>query len=532
MHRNPAVAANSLKFFGIVAVSAFVYEWFPSLIFPLLGTIPFVCYFGHGNWIAYILGSGNYGFGLLNFSLDWNYATFFSPLYTPLWAAAHQYGFAFFLCWGLYPIMYFTNTLNAKSFAPMSSSTFDADGNAYNTSKILNADLSLNQTALDAYSPPYWSAPYAMYFFWGFAASTGAMLYSILYYGYDSYIAVKEAIANRKTHQDDPYLQLMSFDPRVPHWWYLALLVVCAALSLATLYQGGFQLPWWGFILICLISWVFTFPNGILWGVANMQVGMAFLSEVIAGSLFPGKPLAVLSCMVYGRQILEQNLNLISDYKFGFYMKIPEREMFWGQVYGTLLGPFVNYGLMRVIINSIGKDVLTGAKHSTAWNALKTKNFYSTSILWGILGPKNFFANGSMYSFVYYGFFLGPIAVAVVWAVHKWKPHWQLEERFNPVLLFYGGTLFPVYQTTNLLTSALFSMFFMGYVYRYHPVWFRKYNYLLGVGLDCGTQLMTTVMTFGINLPNASMPFWWGNSATGYTDRCFPPSTLPPAAQP
>lgn len=102
-----------------------------------------------------------------------------------------------------------------------------------------------------------------------------------------------------------------------------------------------------GFIVISLLSWVFTFPNGILFGVANMQVGMTFLSEIISGSLFPGKPMAVLSCMCFGRQILEQNLNLISDYKFGFYMKIPEREMFWGQVWGTLLGPFVNYGLMR-----------------------------------------------------------------------------------------------------------------------------------------------------------------------------------------
>ena len=55
--------------------------------------------------------------------------------------------------------------------------------------------------------------------------------------------------------------------------------------------------------------------------------------------------------MTYGRQILEQNLNLASDYKFGFYMKIPEKEMFWGQVHGTLLGPFINYGIMRPVID-------------------------------------------------------------------------------------------------------------------------------------------------------------------------------------
>lgn len=74
---------------------------------------------------------------------------------------------------------------------------------------------------------------------------------------------------------------------------------------------------------------------------------MAFLSEAVAGTLFPGTPLAVLTCMVYGKQVLERSLNLISDYEFGFYMKIPEREMFIGQVWGTLIGSLVNYGMMR-----------------------------------------------------------------------------------------------------------------------------------------------------------------------------------------
>lgn len=47
---------------------------------------------GHGNPIAYVLGSGNYGFGMLTLSLDWNYiAGVMSPMYTPLWANAHQY---------------------------------------------------------------------------------------------------------------------------------------------------------------------------------------------------------------------------------------------------------------------------------------------------------------------------------------------------------------------------------------------------------------------------------------------------------
>lgn len=149
------------------------------------------------------------------------------------------------------------------------------------------------------------------------------------------------------------------------------------------------------------------------------------------------------------------------------------------------------------------------------------------SVLWGIIGPKVFFGKGSEYAWIYYGFLVGPILVTLVYIVHRYKPTWHLEERCNPVVFMYGCTLFPIYQTANLLTSGAAAMLSMGYLLRYHPVWFRKYNYLLGVGLDCGTQLMETVLVLGISLPNAAFPAWWGNHPTA-SDRCFPPANLPP----
>ncbi|KAK5129138.1 hypothetical protein LTR08_003803 [Meristemomyces frigidus] len=530
MHRNPAVTKKSLTFFTYVALATFVWEWFPSLIFPLLASLPLVCWVGHGNPIAYVLGSGSYGFGILNLSLDWNYVGgVLQPMYTPLWSNVNQFAGIFFACWMLYPVLYYTNTFGGQTFAAMSSSTFDSTGATYNISRILTPDYHLNQTAMDEYSKPYWSVSYVFYFFWGFAASTGAMLYSALWYGKDCWSIFKSTWKGEIDDYGDPYIKLMSIHKRVPHWWYGILLAVCGALSLGTIYGGGFELPWWGFIVMCLISWVFTFPNGILWAVANQQVGMTFLSEVIAGSLFKGSPLAVLTALSYSRQILEQNLNLISDYKFGFYMKIPEREMFIGQVYGTLLGPFINYGMMRFIIDNIGVETLTGVKKSGSWLALQTRNFYSLSVLWGVIGPKNFFGPGSEYHWLYYGFLLGPLAVLVVYAVHRWKPQWNVEHNFNPVLFFYGITYFPRYGMTNFFSSVLVAFFFMGYMYRYHPVWWRKYHYLLAVGLDCGTQIMQTVLVFGISLPAATFPLWWGNNPD-FPDRCFPPNSKLPAA--
>lgn len=62
MHRNPTVTAKSLKFFTYVACATFIYQWFPGFIFPMLSSLPLLCYMGHGNWIAYLMGSGYNGF--------------------------------------------------------------------------------------------------------------------------------------------------------------------------------------------------------------------------------------------------------------------------------------------------------------------------------------------------------------------------------------------------------------------------------------------------------------------------------------
>lgn len=55
---------------------------------------------------------------------------------------------------------------------------------------------------------------------------------------------------------------------------------------------------------------------------------------------------------------------------------------------------------MQVVIDQIGAPTLKGDIPSVNWYAAKTKNFYSLSVLWGILGPETFFGNGSPYHWV------------------------------------------------------------------------------------------------------------------------------------
>jgi hypothetical protein len=183
---------------------------------------------------------------MFDFSLDWNYASYLQPMYTPLWSNAHMIAGAIFASWLVYPIMYFTNTMNALNFPAMNSGTFDESGNTYNISRIMTPEFTLNKTAMDAYSTPRWAPSYSMYFFWGFAATAGSIVYAILWYGKETYVMLWASFRNRRNEDyDDPYLKVMSHDPRVPHWWYLALAAVCAALAFAQIYEGDMKLSWW-----------------------------------------------------------------------------------------------------------------------------------------------------------------------------------------------------------------------------------------------------------------------------------------------
>lgn len=54
----------------------------------------------------------------------------------------------------------------------------------------------------------------------------------------------------------------MSRYPKVPRYWYAVVLVLSVSMSLLTFYQGGFQLPWWGFAVFFILALVLTYPNG------------------------------------------------------------------------------------------------------------------------------------------------------------------------------------------------------------------------------------------------------------------------------
>jgi len=52
--------------------------------------------------------------------------------------------------------------------------------------------------------------------------------------------------------------------------------------------------------------------------------------------------------------------------------------------------------------------------------------------------------------------------------------------------------------TSTVLSSILVGLASQLWLRRYHPGWYRKYNYLLGGALDGGAQVMIFILSFAV----------------------------------
>lgn len=52
--------------------------------------------------------------------------------------------------------------------------------------------------------------------------------------------------------------------------------------------------------------------------------------------------------------------------------------------------------------------------------------------------------------------------------------------------------------TSTITSTILVGIFSQVWLRKYHPGWFRKYNYILGGALDGGAQLMIFILSFAV----------------------------------
>ncbi|ORX53662.1 OPT family small oligopeptide transporter [Hesseltinella vesiculosa] len=527
MNENKGDSHWRTKFFFIVFLAIFIYEFIPQYMFPMLGGISVFCLAkGNSVWFQRLFGglAVNEGLGILQLCFDWNYLSSFSPLVFPLYTQINVY-VGVLLMYILAPLFYYYNVWNAQKFPFMSNSLFaynatTGQSKLYPQHDVLNADNSLNQTKLEHVGHPHFSTWGAVtYVFINFAV-TASISHVALYHGRD----IWDSMRNFKNQKMDVHMRLMAAYKEVPNWWYYSLFVMGIALNIAVAYMNESQLPWYGVITSIMISVVLSLPLNLIEAVTGRGFGLNVFTEMIGGLMFTGQPVANMYFKTLGFNTCVQAGRLANDLKIGHYMKISPRIVFFNQIIGTVIGCIFNYMVNVSIVTSQHDILIDPETRSNVWNGASMQTMNSAAITWGAIGPTAMFGPGTQYYIILWAFVIGFFLPVPFWVLHKLYPHVGYNFVNVPMVLI-GLVVMPGSATSFVFTSFILTMVSQWYLKRYHRQWFVKYNYLISTALDSGTSLMVFFVAFalmggGDGNPHP-FPDWWGNRQDiKYVDYC------------
>lgn len=506
-------STSRLQFFLIALIASFAYYIIPGYLFPSISNMALLCWFFKDSVKAQLIGSGRHGFGLGSFGLDWATFSFIgNPLATPLFSIVNTMVGFVAIVYVLIPVFYSLNIWEAKRFPLMSSGTYDAYGNKYNVTAILNeANFDFNSLSYERYSKLYMSISFTFVYGFSFAYLMATLSHVALFHGAHIWGMWKKTAKHGLS--SDVHTRLMKKYKQVPQWWFHLVLGVSFLLALIACEGFGkqLQLPWWGLLLASFIGFIFTLPVGIIQATTNMQPGLNVITELLIGYIYPGRPLANVTFKTYGYISMSQTLNFIQDFKFGHYMKIPPRSMFFVQLVATVAASTTSFFTTWWLINSIPNICdESNLPVGSPWTCPGYEVFYSASIIWGVIGPGRMFTGKGIYPGLNWFFLIGLLAPVPVWWLSRKYPEKKWIRGINmPVLL--GSTMsIPPAGPVHYWTWGAAGWFFNYYVYNKYRAWWGRYNYLLSAALSAGVALMAILLFMSLQTWNIVGPDWWG----------------------
>jgi OPT family oligopeptide transporter len=189
-------------------------------------------------------------------------------------------------------------------------------------------------------------------------------------------------------------------------------------------------------------------------------------------------------------------------------MKVPPRTTFSAQVVAIIWSVFVQIATMNWVLGNLPNVCDPDQKnHFTCPNG---STFFSSSIVWGVIGPKRMFGPGSIYRPILWYWMLGAMLPILFWLFAKKFPNSVVKYLNAPVMLGALGWLPPA-TPLNFSTWAFVGLAFNLGVRKRYNEWWSKYNYVTAAGLDSGLIICTLVIFFALTLPEVDVPQWWGN---------------------
>ncbi|KZP11804.1 OPT superfamily oligopeptide transporter [Athelia psychrophila] len=547
LFKDGANATKKLRLFYIAFACIFVWEIIPEWIFPLLTGISVFCLANQKSAnFTYIFGgsNGNEGLGLLSIGLDWQYISGGTNPFTIPLQAQFSGLIGYLLCIVCFCIVWYKNIWKAQNFPFLSQLLYYENGTEYNQLLILNSNYEVDPTLLAEQGLPYYSSTWVVYliasnmsvgatfvhmFLWNYSDLKGAWSWATptaLKHSWNTF-SWKFWQNDGMRDQDvgnpelDPhYVQMLKY-PDAPNSWYFLTLLISVIIALVVIYKTNSTLPWWGFLVACLLAVISLLLTGALYAITGLIVNIQPLIQMVGGFLHPGKPMANMYFVLFGYNSVSQGQLLLRDLKIAQYTKLPPRAAFTAQIIGTLFGAVLNFVLMNTIID-IQTPILLSPEGSNIWSGQQPQQYNSQAVAWGGFAHE-IFASGKRYQWVSWSYLAGLAAPVPFWLVHRYCPKLRADYYYTPIIIGAIGVL-SVGINSSITSYFAVSWFSQWFLRTHYPRWFAKYNYILAAALDGGTQVMVFILSFAVAGAAGTahlFPEWAGAYQEGNYDRCY-----------
>ncbi|KAK1658164.1 OPT oligopeptide transporter [Colletotrichum godetiae] len=527
LHWQDLKNSKPLRWFWYSFAGMFVYEFFPAYIFPWLNSVSIPCLAAMnatGSKAAVLTnlfgGSiNNEGLGLFSLSFDWQYITSFNTS-LPLTLQVHS-AIGFFICFLAMIGIYYTNAWDAKSQPFMSTRLRSEDGTAYPIAKVFTGGV-LDQDALTKYGIPRLTGSFAYAMFMANAAIGALVAHCFFFWGGDVKRAYQSAKSGR--YDDRHHDHMTKHYKETPWWWYVIVLVVSFVLGLVVVTTQNVTLPAWAYVVSLLLG-IFIAPlSTILYSRFGNGIATNNLSKMLAGLILPERPIGNMYFAAWSHNVISNAVNLSNDLKMGEYLKIPPRVMFLTQIYGTIIGGFINYAVMISIVNG-NRELLVDSDGNSSWSGATMQSYNTNATSWAL--AKYLYKTGGKYALVPIGLGIGFGVVIIHRIIAYFVPKirgYSLYEINLPQLIQYAGYIpYNASQTCVLFSSLISGFFVQFYLRNYRPRIFKDYSYLVTGAFDGASLTVLFILSFavfGAGGPSIPFPTWWGNNADGYYDHC------------
>ncbi|CAF1050201.1 unnamed protein product [Didymodactylos carnosus] len=336
-----------IKFFFLILSFQAIYYWFPGFIMPVLCAFSWMCMIKPKSLVlAQLTGFDGLGMGTVVF--DWKTLTssLGSPILVPRYAAINMLiGFVVFI-WVVVPIMYYTNLWGFQMIPIAATTFFASDGGIINSNF---KEMMKNHTLLKMHEPILFDSTITVSYFAFFGCFTALLVYTILYHSKD---LLQQLHTTLKKRENDIHCTLMSKYSEAKEWWYVLVFIISFIICGISCHFGQFM-PWYYLFFTTLVAFVCILPIGIVQATTNISIDVAIIAQLLGASLFRGDIVSTYTFMTCTNQLVVESVAFARILKFGHYLKISARTLFFVQLFTTIISALLRYGITTYLLSTI-----------------------------------------------------------------------------------------------------------------------------------------------------------------------------------